>query len=63
MFLRVVEMSTVFSLPVAYSFWASMIMRVLSEGEAVLGLTPMRSLKDDGAIVVVVVVLFEEVGC
>lgn len=28
-----------------------------------LGLTPMRSLKDDGAIVVVVVVLFEEVGC
>lgn len=48
MFLRVVATSTVASLPLAYSFCASMIISVLSRGEAVEGDTPMSCRKEDG---------------
>ena len=51
---RVVDMSTVASLPVAYSFWASIITSVLSEGLAVEGLTPINWRKEEGVLIVAV---------
>ena len=39
------------SLPSAYSFWASMMMRVLLDGEAEEGETPTIWRKDWGAII------------
>ena len=46
---RVEETLVVVRRPEAYSFCASMIMRVLSVGVAVEGGTPMRARKDCGA--------------
>ena len=41
------------ALPSAYSFWASIIIRVLSEGDAVEGETPVSSRKEEAPIVAV----------
>ena len=51
MALRVEETFVVLRAPVAYSFWASMIIRVLSAGEAVEGGRPIRARKDWGGMV------------
>ncbi len=52
---RVDSTLTVRRAPLAYSFCASMIRRVLSAGVAVDGVTPMRERKEDGDIVGVAV--------
>lgn len=46
---RDVAMFETFSFPLAYSFWASIITRTLSEGEAVEGGIPTMFLKE-GAV-------------
>lgn len=47
---REVEIFEIFSFPSAYSFWASIINRTLSEGEAVEGGIPRMSVLKEGAV-------------
>lgn len=51
---REVEILETFSFPLLYSFCASIIMRTLSEGEAVEGGIPRISVLKEGAVEVVI---------